>query len=144
RRCSRARPDSIRAPGRGHRAPNSMLVGCIMAIVSASNIGVHVGGRGLFEGVSFKLEPGDRMTLSGRNGAGKTTLLRMLARESAPDAGTLSYQRSARIALHDQRPPRDSGLTLGGYVFSGRAEMVELEEELARLESEMSAGRHDD
>ena len=111
-----------------------------MAIATASALEVHVGGRLLFEDVSFKLELGDRMTLSGRNGAGKSTLLRLLAGELAPDAGALSLQRAARIALHDQRPPRDSETTLGEYVFSGRTDMLETEAELARLEGAMSGG----
>jgi ATP-binding cassette, subfamily F, member 3 len=108
-----------------------------MAIATATSLDVYVGGKLLFEEVSFKLEPRERMTLSGRNGAGKSTLLRVLAGELAPDAGSLSVQRGARVALHDQRPPRDSQATLGEYVFSGRTEMLETEAELARLEAEM-------
>ena len=109
-----------------------------MAIASASSLEVHVGGKLLFEDVSFKLEPRERMTLSGRNGAGKSTLLRVLAGELAPDSGALSVQRSARVALHDQRPPRESSARLGEYVFSGRTDMLEAEAELQRLEGEMS------
>ena len=111
-----------------------------MAIATATSLDVHVGGKLLFEDVSFKLEPGERMTLSGRNGAGKSTLLRVLAGELTPDAGSLALQRGARVALHDQRPPRESKLGLGEYVFSGRTDMLEAEAELARLEAEMSAG----
>ncbi len=76
-----------------------------MAIATATSLDVHVGGKLLFEDVSFKLEPRERMTLSGRNGAGKSTLLRVLAGELTPDSGSLSVQRGARVALHDQRPP---------------------------------------
>jgi ATP-binding cassette, subfamily F, member 3 len=111
-----------------------------MAIATATTVGVHMGGELLFEEVSFKLEPRERMTLSGRNGAGKSTLLRMLAGELAPDAGSLVVQRGARVALHDQRPPRGAELSLGAYVFSGRAEMIETEAELERLEAAMSSG----
>ncbi len=111
-----------------------------MAIATATSLDVYVGGKLLFEEVSFKLEPGDRMTLSGRNGAGKSTLLRVLAGELAPDAGSLSLQRGARVALHDQRPPRQSETTLGEYVFSGRTDMLETEAELERLEAEMGGG----
>ncbi len=111
-----------------------------MAIATATSLDVHVGGQLLFEGVSFKLEAGDRMTLSGRNGAGKSTLLRALAGERAPDAGSLVVQRGARVALHDQRPPRGTETTLGEYVFSGRTEMLATEAELERLEAAMGEG----
>ncbi len=110
-----------------------------MAIATAISLDVHVGGKLLFEDASFKLEPRERMTLSGRNGAGKSTLLRVLAGELAPDAGSLSVQRGAKVALHDQRPPRESATKLSDYVFSGRAEMLAAEAELTRLEAQMSA-----
>jgi ATP-binding cassette subfamily F protein 3 len=111
-----------------------------MAIATAKSLDVYVGGKQLFAGVSFKLEPRERMTLSGRNGAGKSTLLRVLAGELSAEAGEVSLQRGARVALHDQRPPRDSQATLGEYVFSGRAEMIATEAELERLEATMSSG----
>ena len=102
-----------------------------MAIATATSLDVHMGGKLLFAEVSFKLEPRERMTLSGRNGAGKSTLLRVLAGELAPDSGSLAVQRGARGALHDQRPPRDSSARPGDYVFSGRSGMPEGEAELA-------------
>ena len=115
-----------------------------MAIATATSLDVHVGGKLLFSDVSFKLEPRERMTLSGRNGAGKSTLLRVLSGELAPDSGSLTVHRGARVALHDQRPPRDSSATLSEYVFSGRSDMLETEAELERLEGEMSKGSVDE
>ena len=115
-----------------------------MAIAIASQIGIHVGGQPLFDDVSFRLTNRERMTLSGRNGAGKSTLLRILAAELLPDSGKLSLRRGARVALHDQRPPRERAISLGDYVLSARAEMIALEAELERLEQVMSAGDHDE
>src|SRR5680860_988321 len=111
-----------------------------MAIATATSLDVHMGGELLFAGVSFTLAPRERMTLSGRNGAGKSTLLRLLAGELTPDAGSLVLQKGARVALHDQRPPRETEISLGEYVFSGRAEMLATEAELERLEAAMSDG----
>ncbi|MGB2851824.1 MAG: ABC-F family ATP-binding cassette domain-containing protein [Solirubrobacterales bacterium] len=115
-----------------------------MAVAIASQIGIHVGGQPLFDDVSFRLTNRERMTLSGRNGAGKSTLLRILAAELLPDSGKLSLRRGARVALHDQRPPRERAISLGDYVLSARAEMIALEAELERLEQVMSAGDHDE
>jgi ATP-binding cassette subfamily F protein 3 len=115
-----------------------------MAIATATSIDLYAGGKLLFEEVSFKLEPRERMTLSGRNGVGKSTLLRVLAGERPPDAGSVALQKGARVALHDQRPPRDAAISLGDYVFSGRTDMQETEAELARLEEAMGQGTPDE
>jgi ATP-binding cassette, subfamily F, member 3 len=114
-----------------------------MAVVIASALDKDMVGSPLFRGVSFKLERGDRMTLAGRNGAGKTTLLRMVAGETGVDGGELVFEKGARAALHDQRPPRRRELSLRDYVLSGCRELVALEAELRRLEAEM-AERPDD
>jgi ATP-binding cassette, subfamily F, member 3 len=111
-----------------------------MAIATATNLEAHAGGRRLFSDVSFKLEARDRMTLAGRNGAGKTTLLRVLAGEQVASSGSVALARGARLALHDQRPPRAGDVSLGDYVLSGRPEMLATEEELEELERSMSAG----
>ena len=104
----------------------------------ASALDKDVAGAPLFRGVSFKLERGDRMTLAGRNGAGKTTLLRMLAGQSSVGGGDLVFEKGARVALHDQRPPREHGLTLRDYVLAGCADLVALEQRLRDLEAEMA------
>jgi len=115
-----------------------------VAIVQASDLAKDVGGEPLLRGVSFKLERRDRMTLSGRNGAGKTTLLRMLAGEAGIDGGALSLAKGTRVALHDQRPPRDQRLSMRDYVLSGAAELVRIEKDLAALEEAMAEGAHDE
>ncbi len=115
-----------------------------MAVVIASDLGKDIAGEPLLRGISFKLERRDRMTLSGRNGAGKTTLLRMLAGQASIDGGELVFAKGAKVALHDQRPPRDRGMSLRAYILSGAQELVAIEAELATLEQAMAGGAHDD
>ncbi len=114
-----------------------------MAVAIASDLGKDIAGEPLLRGVSFKLERGDRMTLAGRNGAGKTTLLRMLAGEATVDEGELVVGKGVRIALHDQRPPRERELSLRDYVLTGAGELIAIEQQLQKLEREMAAGAHD-
>jgi heme exporter protein A len=47
--------------------------------LSAQNVACQRGGRTLFRGLGFALEPGQALLVSGPNGAGKTSLLRQLA-----------------------------------------------------------------
>jgi ATP-binding cassette, subfamily F, member 3 len=115
-----------------------------MALLTASDLHKDIAGQPLLRGVSFKLERRDRMTIAGRNGAGKTTLLRMLAGESTIDRGELSLAKGVRLALHDQRPPRQRAASLRDYVLSGCAEELEIEARLTALEAKMAAGGSDE
>jgi ATP-binding cassette subfamily F protein 3 len=101
-------------------------------------------GSPLLRGVSFKLERRERLTLSGRNGSGKTTLLRMLSGETSIDGGELVFAKGTKIALHDQRPPRERGMTLRDYVLTGCADLLAIEAELAALEERMAGGDYEE
>jgi ATP-binding cassette subfamily F protein 3 len=115
-----------------------------VALLIASDLRKDMAGKPLLGGVSFKLERRERLTIAGRNGAGKTTLLRMVAGEDRIDQGELSVAKGVRIALHDQRPPRERTMSLRDYVLSGCVQELEVERELAKLEQKMTEGASDD
>jgi ATP-binding cassette, subfamily F, member 3 len=90
----------------------------------------------------MRLEPRDRLAVTGRNGVGKTTLLRCIAGQIAPDAGDVILPRGAVVALHDQRPPLGRDITLGDYVAEGLAQVRAVEATMRALEQRMAAGDH--
>lgn len=53
----------------------------------AENLAAERGDRRLFQQVSFRLDPGQLLQVTGRNGSGKTTLLRILSGLSRPMEG---------------------------------------------------------
>ena len=114
-----------------------------MAVLLGTGLRKEFAGDVLFDGVSFKVERRDRVALSGPNGAGKTTLLRALAGQTDLQGGELVFEKGARVALHDQRPPLEQSLTLREYVLAGASDLVAAEQELRRLEHAMAAGDHD-
>src|SRR6266567_9098960 len=114
-----------------------------MAVLIASRLRKEFSGDVLFDGVAFKVERTDRLALAGPNGAGKTTLLRALAGEITLEGGELAFEKGARVALHDQRPPAGSERPLRDYVLAGTADLAAVEEELRALERAMAGGTHD-
>ena len=45
-----------------------------------------------------------------------------------------------RVALHDQRPPRERDVTVRDYVVYGARDLVAMEDDLRRMEEQMAAG----
>lgn len=58
--------------------------------ILAENINTHYGRSHILRGVSFRVAPGETVSLLGRNGMGKTTLLRTLAGLVRPSSGKVS------------------------------------------------------
>ena len=59
------------------------------------------GGRAVFAGVGFTVEPGGALQVEGANGAGKSTLLRVLAGLLPAAAGTVDNPFATAFAGHD-------------------------------------------
>ena len=80
--------------------PNGPRLGA--NVIDVESLEKHYGDRELIEGLSFRLPPGGIVGVIGPNGAGKTTLFRMLTGQEAPDAGTVTYGESVKLAYVDQ------------------------------------------
>ena len=59
-------------------------------------------GRTLFDGITLRMEGGERIGLIGDNGTGKSTLLKMIVGEEAPDAGRIRQGPQVRAAYLPQ------------------------------------------
>jgi ATP-binding cassette subfamily F protein 3 len=73
-------------------------------MIIADNIKKSFGSQTLFEGMSFKLNPKERIGVVGRNGHGKTTLFRLITGEELPDEGTITIPKHYRIGHVHQEP----------------------------------------
>jgi ATP-binding cassette subfamily F protein 3 len=80
---------------------------------------------------------GARIGVLGPNGGGKSTLLRLLAREDAPDAGTVTRRRGLVLAVLPQEVEGDERDALA-TVRAARPELAALEDELAGVERRLA------
>lgn len=71
-------------------------------MISVEQLSVEFSARPLFEGVSFVINPKDRIALVGKNGAGKSTLLKILAGQQQPTGGNVSVPRDVSVGYLPQ------------------------------------------
>jgi ATP-binding cassette, subfamily F, member 3 len=103
-----------------------------MLLLSCSNLARGFDEGPLFEHVGFELRSGDRVGLVGLNGVGKTTLLRILAGQDQPDEGDVRRHAGARVAILEQQPVFQPGLTLFDEASRALAELVAAHDDLVR------------
>jgi heme exporter protein A len=84
-----------------------------------SDLACRRGARVLFAGLSFALESGQALQVTGANGIGKSSLIRILAGLLRPYAGTV--EREGTVGLLDERLALDEHRPLGKALGFWRA-----------------------
>ncbi len=109
-----------------------------MSLVTVSSLSKSFGAEDIFRDVTFSVAKGARFALVGPNGIGKTTLLRILVELEEPSAGKVTRAKS----LHMGYLPQEADFQLEGTVWdaclSVFADLIRMQDDLERLESEMS------
>jgi ATP-binding cassette subfamily F protein uup len=103
-----------------------------MSILSINNISLAFGGPAILDMISLEIQKGQRICFLGRNGAGKSTLMKVIAGETAPDAGAIVTTPGLRIAYLPQDVPEGLSGTVSDIVMTGAGV---LGEKLARWNS---------
>jgi ABC-type Mn2+/Zn2+ transport system ATPase subunit len=82
-----------------------------LTLVTAEDVAVGYGGRPVLEGLTFDLEPGQRLGVLGPNGGGKSTLVRALLGELTPLAGRLEVAVRCSVVPQTERSRLDYPVT---------------------------------
>jgi ATP-binding cassette subfamily F protein uup len=99
-----------------------------MPLLSLNNLTVRFRGPPLLDGVSCRIDAGQRIGLLGRNGAGKTTLMRILSGELTPDHGEVSFAPGTRVSLLPQDVPQGLVGRVAEVIASGQPATAEEQE----------------
>lgn len=115
-----------------------------MSLLDVSNLSFGYAGDALFDGVTFRLNAGERAGLVAPNGAGKSTLLRLIAGELAPDRGSVTLEKNRSFAYYRQSHEHGRAGTALEILLSGFGDIVELERELALAQKAAESGAEED
>lgn len=107
-------------------------------MISVENLKVEFGVTPLFEGVSYVINPKDRIALVGKNGAGKSTMLKILAGLQTPTSGTVSIPRDLCICylpqvmkITDTRTVREEAAEAFSHISELKTDLDRMTQELA-------------
>ena len=108
-----------------------------MTVLSVSGLTLSFGATPILENVTFGINEGDRVGVIGVNGAGKTSLFRLLTGEYTPDRGSVTVLRGRTVGMLAENTDLSllGNVSVLDYMIAGFPDLIETEEEIARLES---------
>ena len=112
-----------------------------MSKLSVNNLSCQRGYNLLFENLSFELNSGEVLRISGQNGSGKTSLLKIIAGLNSPELGSLEFDQNKS----NSETYQIETLYLGHYAaLSSELSCIENLEYLTNLNTEiLSPNFHD-
>lgn len=99
-------------------------------MIGINGIEVRFGATPLLKDVSFIINKGEKVALTGRNGAGKSTLLKIIAGEQLPTSGNVSRQKDIEIGYLPQQMPISDTTTLIDETRKAFSDVIKIQEEL--------------
>ena len=108
-------------------------------MISLDNLTISYGGWTLFDGISFMINPKDRIGLVGKNGAGKTTLLRVITGEQQPTEGVVTINGECTIGYLPQQMRVADTTTLVAETAKAFDEVLRIEADIERLTAEIGS-----
>ena len=102
------------------------------------------GGTEILRGMSFQVNPDEKIGLVGRNGAGKTTAFRLITHAEEPDSGEIVKINGLKLGLLDQHVDFQAGETVHTAALSAFKEIHDIEAEMRQVEKQMETDHSDD
>jgi ATP-binding cassette subfamily F protein 3 len=109
-----------------------------ITMLNIHNLSISFQGEFLFEDITFKLVPGDRVGLIGKNGAGKSTMLKILSKELEPDTGQIAGDKELKIGFLKQDIDFVLGRTVLEESYQAFTEIKALELQLAEINTALA------
>lgn len=107
-------------------------------MLNIANISKILGGEVLYSGVTFQINPGEKVGLVGPNGTGKSTLFKIITGELKADSGQISFPDALTMAYFSQNVGEMKGSTAIEAVVNSNSEIRVLNQKLRQFESKLS------
>lgn len=107
-------------------------------MLSVNNLSIFLGGKDLFDKVSFMVDKKDRIGLVGKNGAGKSTMLKAIMGIQPPTTGNISKQKDVTVGYLPQEMKHNNSAKIIDEVEGANSKITEIEEQIAHINEQLS------
>jgi ATP-binding cassette subfamily F protein 3 len=107
-------------------------------MVSLDNVRVEFDGKALFDGISFLIQPKEKVGLVGNNGAGKTTLLHVILGNIKPASGNVHLPSNLKIGYLPQQIEFTDEHEIYNAVFQSLEEISSLKQKIDTISEEIT------
>jgi ATPase subunit of ABC transporter with duplicated ATPase domains len=109
-----------------------------MLICSGQQVEQIYGANVIFRNLSFEIKQGERMVLIRRNGEGKTTLLKLIAGETKPNQGIITWKKGLSIGWLDQIPNVDEEKRVIDCLLDVFGDLLKVQHEMKKVEQSLA------
>lgn len=106
-------------------------------MITVDNLEVSFSGSTLFSGVSFVINPTDKIALMGKNGAGKSTMMKIIAGVQKANKGKVNAPKDVVIAYLPQHLLTEDDATVFEEAAKAFKEVFIMKAEMDRLNKEL-------
>ena len=106
-------------------------------MINVDNLEVSFSGSTLFSGVSFVINPTDKIALMGKNGAGKSTMMKIIAGVQKANKGKVNAPKDVVIAYLPQHLLTEDDSTVFEEAAKAFKEVFTMKAEMERLNQEL-------
>ena len=111
-----------------------------MSLLDVANLSFGYSSERLFQGVTFRLEAGERAGLVAPNGAGKSTLLRVIAGEIEADEGLVTLKKGATLGYYRQGHETRAEGSVMDNLLAGFGDLLKIRHELTHAQEAAASG----
>jgi ATP-binding cassette subfamily F protein 3 len=102
-----------------------------------SNVEKSYGSYEILRGLSFQVNPDEKIGLVGRNGSGKTTIFKIITGAESPDQGEIHSINNLKLGLLEQHVDFQQAETVHTAALSAFKAVHDIEAEMRTLEKRM-------
>ena len=108
-----------------------------ISMITVDNLAVEYSGKTLFSGISFAINPTDKIALMGKNGAGKSTIMKIIAGEEKATHGSVRAPKEAVIAYLPQHLLTEDNATVFEEAAKAFKQVFDMRNEMESLNKEL-------